>query len=197
MKAIVIAIVITLGFGTPALAQHNRPARSKVLKVGFVSAYDACTAPSLEHRPPFVGASACVPVLSTDFDATHQITFGPDGRLAATAKITKGDVRVIFKGRDIFNHGAPFSGALNAAVNLRATDAGCVAPDFSTSCTLVDLPFQFAFGCTAGVCKGKVTANLVIPGAIQDGDQGNIELGQISVFDADGDDCFRAGLFIP
>ncbi len=198
MRGILIAIVITLGLSAPALAEHNHPAKSKVLKINFVTAYESCALPTLEHRPPFDGPLlACTPVLSTGTVDTHQITFAADGRLAASIKVTKGDVKISFKGVGILDHGTPFSGPLQGVVNLRATDAGCVGPDFFTACTLSELPFLFTVGCTAGVCKGKSTANLVIPGALQDGDEGNIEFGQVTVIDEDGDECFRMGLFVP
>jgi len=158
--------------------------------------------PSLDHRPPFGMPDyptlvACPQVLSTEADGTNKVTFATDGRLSASIKVAKEDVKISFKGEGILNNATAYSGALEAIVVVRVTDAACGGPAFITSCTLIDFPFSVTFGCTNGACKGKTTANAVIPAAIQEGDEGNIEVQQVVVRDPDGDDCFRMGLFVP
>jgi len=191
-------LAIVCGFSGPALADHNHPEKAKIAKINFVTAYEPCTVPTSQHRPPYDDpALACPPVLSTGIDVTHKITFAVDGRLAANVQVGKGDVKISFKGRGVLDDSAPYNGALQALVSLRATDNACTAPEYMTPCTLIDIPFVFDFGCSIGVCQGKTTVNMVLPDALRDGDNGNIEIGQITVIDPDGDQCFTQGLFVP
>ena len=79
---------------------------------------------------------------------------------------------------------------------LRITDNGC-GPLFDVDCTVVDFPFPVGLTCTNGSCKSTApTANAVLPNAVHAGDSANIDVGQITVSDEDGDSFVRSGLLV-
>jgi len=192
---VVIGLVLTLA--TPALATHNHPAKAKQAKLSFVTAYNTCASPNTTHKPAIALPGCAPPVPSTNNNATNEMTFGANGSLTAQVKVGAADITIVVKGSDILNNGGSFSGTLTAVATIRATDHGCTAPGFTTPCTIFDFPFPVSVTCTNGKCKGKTSANTVVPAAVATGDEENIEIGQFSFNDPDGDPAFRQGLFLP
>jgi hypothetical protein len=91
----------------------------------------------------------------------------------------------------------PFTGTLTLASTLRITDHGCLPPIFPNPCTVQDFVLLVPITCTAGACAVSTSVNTLTPGAITALDEMNVEVGQVTVQDPDGDDAFRQGVFVP
>lgn len=194
---IVSALLGFVAIAAPARAIPTQPAKAKQIKADLVSAYNTCASPNTTHKPPIALPACSPPVPSTSNNPTNQLTFGSKGAFVQQLILTKGDIKLLSKGTDILNNGVPFSGTITGLATVRVTDNGCGGPSFTTACTIFDFPFPVPVNCTAGKCSGKTTANTVVPGAVNAGDSSNIEIGQLSVNDPDGDEAFRQGIFVP
>jgi hypothetical protein len=78
---------------------------------------------------------------------------------------------------------------------------------------VIDIPFPVNSSCTAtadttvgSTCQVTTTANATVPGAVVAGNQGNVEVGQLQIFDGGADGAVGSadnsvfavqGIFIP
>jgi hypothetical protein len=143
-------------------------------------------------------------VQSSANNPTNTYTFGQrSGRDDGSANVRilrdfGGNVKISVRSHSIWKNGALYSGndlAVTAAI--RATDNGCGVDPYDIDCTQVDFPFPVGLSCTTGYCKSASPSwNAVVPEAVHADDKSNIEIGQISIRDEDGDPVARQGLFV-
>lgn len=147
----------------------------------------------------------------------------------ADVKVTvaAGDVRCVTISGGCAAAGGLYSGKVLGTSQIRITDhynqivpnptgADC-SDTISCVATAIDLPFNIGAQCTAGACNYVTSADLTVPGAVQELKRAVVGLGAIEVYDAgaDGDlagaNCpptcaqngvdhnvaFTQGLFIP
>jgi hypothetical protein len=87
---------------------------------------------------------------------------------------------------------AGYSGTLLVTAQLRVTDHYCPA---DANCT-GDTPFPVPLPCTLGKCNAKTSANTIASGAVVAGKQGNVEIGQLQIYN--GANLFAVeGLWLP
>ena len=197
MKNFALVAALIVASVVPAFATHNHPQQAKLLKTALASAYDQCVIPGATHKPS-ISLPACNPeILSTTTTAANQITFGPLGKMAVGIKVIPGDLKIAAKGKDILNNSLPYTGTLTFTTTVRITDHGCLPPIFPNPCTVQDFALTVPINCAAGACAASTSVNTLTPGTITALDEMNIELGQITVLDPDGDDAFRQGVFVP
>jgi hypothetical protein len=182
----------------------NAPKKALLMETTMVPAYNQCTAPTDTHRPA-LALPACAPTQSSANNPANTYTFGQTsgGSDDGSAKITmqraphRDDVRISVTSRSIWKNGADYTGTdlLMTAV-VRATDDAC-GPLHDTDCTQVDYPFPVGLTCTSGRCTSVSPSwNAVIPQSVHREDKSNIEIGQTSIVDEDGDTVARSGLFV-
>ena len=194
-------VIATLGAAavlvssSAALANHNHPSKSNKFLSLFVQAYNQCTSPTLTHKPP-LAFPACVPV------QTGSLTFGAKGFGQATGVVKLNgskqatDVQLVSKFADIrtgTQTGALFTGNLTVSATIRSTDHFCTTPG---ECTLIDVPFPVGVPCSAGKCGAKTSANGVVANAVQPGNEANVEITQLQVFNG-AELEFTEGLWLP
>ncbi len=191
----VVGLTIGVAAVTPALANHNHPAKANKFLILFVQAYNQCTSPTTTHNAP-LAFPACTPVQS------GSLVFGVKGSAQAKGVVKlnslkqASDVQLIAKASDIRSgstSGPLFTGNLTTAGIIRSTDHNCTTPG---ECTLIDVPFPVNFPCTNGKCLAKTTANTVLAGAVAGGKQSNVELQQLQIFNGSELE-FSGGLWLP
>ena len=206
MKRASMLVVACVAMGALVVASsanaYNVPKQAKKNSIEMVTAYNQCTAPNTTHRPSLAFPSCTPPAQSSANNPANVYEFGQkngknDGSASITIQAAKGDVKLSAKSKSIWKNGAPYSGNdLSGTAIVRATDNGCGA-GFDVDCTIVDFPFPVGLTCTNGSCKSIApTANGVLPGSVHEGDVSNIDVGQISVKDEDGDNVARGGVFV-
>jgi hypothetical protein len=191
------AMLGALVLSSSASAAVDHPSKAKSLKATMVTAYNQCVVGTgtLTHRPS-LALESCVPVATSATNPADILSFGPKGETSIALSVKTGDVAISAKGKDVLNNGSPFSGNVTGNAIVRATDNGCGAL-FDTDCTLINIPFPVVTACAAGACSVKTTANTVLANAVHAGDLSNIEVGQISISDPNGDHAARQGLYVP
>jgi hypothetical protein len=214
-------------------ASHVRPKGATPLRVPLMPAFKQCTAPNRTHGPPLASGSCSPPkTLTNDY-----LTVGtPDVNGAGANSVgwlliqaVTGDVRFTLSVTDIrclpsvaatvctspnAADGADYSGNMQLNATGRFTDHLNGAGQNQAG-TLVDLPFPMDVNCAnttstavGGTCTTNTTANVVVPGAIKDGQRMIWELDKYYVADAGPDgDIHRGegavtlfltqGLFVP
>lgn len=188
----------------PAAKGFAHPDRAVELDTSFASAFDKCTAPTLAHIGP-TGPAGCTPVASSGASGT---TMSFSNRTTTSLKtdyanlLVKSrsqDLLLAFQSKDIYVDGLPAS-SLTVSAPLRVTDAGCGVSPPETACTMVDFPLAMTVSCSiTGVSNScnrtGASTKTLLPGLkVLDGP--NVEVGQMAVTDAEGEDFARQGIFI-
>jgi hypothetical protein len=194
MKLLPLAAIVALA--STAHGIPFQPLKAKLVKISMVVAYDQCSSPGVTHRPP-LGFSCTPPLPTSATNPADVTTFGPEGQLQVQLKATKGDLKVVVKGKDIVNNGSSYTGNLNLHAVMRLTDDANVAPGFTTAGTATDFSFSVPIACVDGACKASTTFNALAVGLFAEGEAGNVEVVRLDVEDRNGDVAFRPGLFVP
>jgi hypothetical protein len=175
---------------------YNSPKSAKGYHVELVTAFNQCTAPTLTHRPS-LALPSCTPTPSSANNPANVLSFNLAGAMAVDFKTTTGNFKVTVHGRGIFNNDQPYTGNLVATTVLRVTDNGCEPAPYDTDCTRTDFPFPVSLICTNSICNPAApNANSLLPGTVDAGDKANIEIGQLTLNDPDGDAFARGGLVV-
>jgi hypothetical protein len=195
--SVALGLAASVAMVTPALANHNHPAKANKFLVLYVKAYNQCTNPSKTHNAP-LAFPACTPV-----QADSSNSFGPKGSAQSIGVVKlnsakqASDVQLIAKAADIRNGsdgtGTGFTGNLTVSGIIRSTDHFCTTPG---ECTLIDVPFPVQLPCTNGKCAAKTTANAVLAGSVVGGKQANVELQELQIYNGSALE-FDGGIWLP
>ena len=206
----------------PVQRPHVRPKGASPLRLSLVPAYEPCTAPNLQHGPPFALGS-CTPQrgparLSVGVGDGHPALPRSVGfvRMAvepgAVGPPEDSDVRLTFSLTNVMHTSdrSEYLGELRSEVNVRLTDTNGV-----THSTTSDFPFGFTVPCAstpssstiASTCSRSTSANALVPGAVKDSNRAIWELDALRVYDggpdedadtAAGNSLFMTqGVFVP
>jgi hypothetical protein len=91
--------------------------------------------------------------------------------------------------------GTGYSGALEARVDIRLTDARPFGSAISPA-TASDISYSVPVACAAGHCTVTTSADALVRDTVRDGLRTVWQLGQVRVMDADGVFAVQ-GIFIP
>ena len=196
----VVALVALAFFvvASQASAAYNAPKQAKKMSIDMVTAFNQCTAPTLTHRPS-LAFPACAPAASTANDPDNIVEYQEGGNNETTYKLqaVEGDVKISVKGKGIVNNGGLYTGDdLSGTATVRLTDNGCGAA-FDVDCTVTDFPLPVALTCVKGSCKSQTpSVRTMMPASINPADKMNVDIGQISILDPDGDPFARGGILV-
>ena len=195
-----LALVVLAAFvvTSPASATYNTPKQAKKMSVDMVTAFNQCPGGPLTHRPS-LAFPACVPAASTANDPDNIVEYQEGGNNETTYKLqaVEGDVKISVKSNGIVNNGSLYTGDdLSGAATVRLTDNGCGAA-FDVDCTVIDFPLPVALTCLKGSCKAQTpSVRTMMPASINPADKMNVEIGQVSILDPDGDPFARSGILV-
>jgi hypothetical protein len=193
---------------TDAAAGYVRPKGATPLRVSLVPAFAACASPNRNHGAPLSFGSCAPPA-----QASSLLTVGtPDAnglpaQAIASLQMTAvtGDVKLAASSTDVRLRAGlgDYSGNLQARATLRITDrASGVAGD--EPATVQDFTYQFAVPCqtTADTsigssCSVSTTADALTAGTVQDGVRTIWQLGQVGLYDTNGNPFETQGVFAP
>jgi hypothetical protein len=208
------AALLATGGGYP------RPKGATPLRVPLVPAYQGCSSSNRTHGAPLSFPSCAPPI-----QASQALTIGtPDANGQPAASIgsvtlrvfscplceapINADVRISASLSDVRNRAdlTDYTGELQGLLALRITDrfnsASSMDPPVDAA-TVQDLSFKFAVPCaatsdaTGGACDVSTSANALEPGSVNDGDRTIWEVGQVSLYDANGAAFASQGVFVP
>jgi hypothetical protein len=188
-RRVLLGACLSMLVGASAFAV-DLPSKAKQLKGAFVTAYDACSAPTTFMNQPFA-LTACTPVRTNPLCG-----FGPSGTGKYSAKVNGSDVAVnaSWTGLDIGCEGT----TLYLVTDLRVTTSDCAGGD----CTMIDLsPFNLG-QCTVslGRCTIKSTLESFIgygPEVFKAGQTYSVEMGNICAYSLIGSaNAFCSGVKI-
>jgi hypothetical protein len=216
-------IAITVGAAAVALmvtpsiagATHPRPKGATPLRVAFVPAYNACTAPNRTHGPPLAFPSCNPPVQSSSF-----LTVGtPDANGAAANFVGSMTLTVIPPtccppeylyitgsvsdvrckgaaqpcGSANSNGGPDYTGELQSDSTIRITDHNS-GPNADEPATVVDIPFPVTWSCASTAdpsigAKCTISTSAVALGAPSGSAPARMvaEISQLKLFDGGAD----------
>jgi hypothetical protein len=193
---------------TDAAAGYIRPKGASPLRVSLVPAFTACASPNRTHGAPLSYGSCAPPA-----QASSLLTVGtPDAnglpaKGIASIQITAltGDVKLVASSADVRLRAGlgDYSGNLQARATLRITDRAS-GPSGAEPATVQDFNYQFAVPCqttadtTVGsTCTVSTTADALTAGTVQDGVRTIWQLGQVGLYDTNGDPFEIQGVFAP
>jgi acyl-homoserine-lactone acylase len=190
---------------------YPRPRGATPLRVPLVPAYRACTSPDRTHGAPLAFPSCAAPV-----QESQSLTFGtgdanglPAGSTGGVLlRAITGDLQIDASLSDVRTQPtlADYTGSLEGRLSLRLTDrfnAAAAGDPQTEAATMADSSFNFTMPCAAtsttsgGACQVSTTANAIAPASVRDGDRAIWQLGQISVYDGEGDRLATQGVFVP
>ena len=190
-KVIASASMLTAGLAlaTPALATHDVPKDGKKFQVSFVRYYPECTVPNTRNSFDVPSCTDTAPVSS--------LSFGPkgSGTGTGTADTKNGDIKIVATLKDVRGaDGNPYNGTLYALIVGRSTDHDCNGQ----TCTRQDTRTPTEdFQCSNGTCKVKTTVNTLAPGFTKKGNEVNVQVREILIYDPDNKEFLSAGMFVP
>jgi hypothetical protein len=166
------------------------PSKAKQIKGEFVTAYNACSAPTTFMHPPF-SMSACTPVRTNALCG-----FGPGGAGRYSLKIKGSDIaiRASWTGLDV---GCEGTNLYIVAEPFRMTTSDCDGGD----CTLLELsPFTLGY-CTVALGRCTIKSTLEDYGygsqAFKAGQTYSAEFGRLCAYSLIGSaNAFCSGLKI-
>jgi len=195
-RKIALAATVALGFAfaaAPAIGQlRNVPKKANKYQATIVQGVEACTAANTT-APGLLGTPACDPVVPSDPNCVFDAKGG--GKVLAKSK---DDIKIQAKLKKLVNEGANSceGETICAVASVRTTSNGCLSGNPCTTIDQNDLPLGVAC-CTVqkGKCKIKTTVNTALPGALVQGNQTEIIVGQVGLIRTGGPGvAFRAGL---
>jgi hypothetical protein len=196
---------------------YPRPKGATPFLTYLVPAYDGCASPNRQHGYPLAFASCNPPTQSS-----NSLTVGSaDSNGKPTKSVSsvrfdtlvgkpstfadEADVKITAQVIDVYTQAglSDYAGELTAIVPLRITDK--LNGEGSTGAgTVSDIPYSFTIPCAVtadttigGACTLSTTADALTPWAVTEGKRSIWSLGQVVVYDANGDPFMKQGIFVP
>jgi hypothetical protein len=209
-----LAVAVLVMYSGTALATHPHPQGASPAYISLVPAYKQCTTPNATHGSPLAFPSCRPPVPSSPnvtFGTadSNGAAANSIGHIKYTVKAASPeDVVVTLSISDLrctpstgagvcalsnAQDGPDYSGNIQAVVLSRISDH-LNGPSLTEAATMVDIPFPVNAACAntastsiGGLCTVGTSFNAIIPGAVQDNQRTNWELGQVRVEDGGAD----------
>jgi hypothetical protein len=198
---------------------YPRPKGATPFLTYLVPAYDACASPNRVHGSPLAFASCNPPTQSSNTltigsadsngKPTKSVSSVRFDTLVGIPSTTtdEADVKITAQVIDVYTQAGlnDYAGELTAKTTLRITDKlNNPHPGGPGAGTVSDIPYGFTIPCAAtadttigGSCLLSTSADALAPGAVTEGKRSIWALGQVVVYDADGDPFMKQGIFVP
>jgi Tol biopolymer transport system component len=198
---------------------YPRPKGATPFLTYLVPAYAECTAPNRAHGPP-LPYSSCAPPTQTS-DALTVGSADSNGKPTKSVSSVRfdtvvgnpstpadeADVKITAEITDVYTQAglADYAGAVTTKTTLRITDKlNTPDPGGTGVGTVSDIPYGFTIPCAetadttiGGACLLSTSADALAPGAVTEGKRSIWGLGQVAVYDANGDPFMKQGIFVP
>ena len=182
-------------------------------------AYDACASPNRQHGPPLAFASCNPPTQSsTALTVGSADSNGKPTKSVSSVRFDtvvgnpsipgdQADVKITAQVIDVYTQAGlnDYAGELTATTPLRITDKlNTPHPGGPGAGTVSDIPYGFTIPCAetadttiGGACLLSTSADALAPGAVTETKRSIWALGQVVVYDANGDPFMKQGIFVP
>jgi TolB protein len=198
---------------------YPRPKGATPFLTYLVPAYDACASPNRQHGPPLAFASCNPPTQSsTALTVGSADSNGKPTKSVSSVRFDtvvgspsipgdQADVNITAQVIDVYTQGTllDYAGELTASTPLRITDKlNTPHPGGPGAGTVSDIPYGFTIPCAetadatiGGSCLLSTSADALAPGAVTETKRSIWALGQVVIYDANGDPFMKQGIFVP